>query len=275
MRLTPKPKPEEQGIEHPLREGKKMDITRNELKSFTKAMEDEKFRSMMSEYVDEISDPKHRPELDQYLHELEERGEMPAGTKLIAPAAGFCIKTSARKIVSEYKKTFFEQKTFINVCFHEEVDKPVRQERVQPDGRRGTAWQLPYRVSKGKPDQDIKGTFCMTYDVVFHDDVRKFTTNEEFKKFVADTAVDGVNKVLAENKEKASSDYKILKHMACKGEKPQLMTVKVKDAQNALIGNMDISKAESKLQKDIMKQRQEQIGKEATEKAKQEKQVEA
>ena len=70
----------------------------------------------------------------------------------------------------------------------------------------------------------------MTYDCVFHDDVRMFLTREEFKKFVADTAVDGVNKVLAEHKEKVSSDYKILKNVMCKGEKPQLMTVKVKDA---------------------------------------------
>ena len=83
----------------------------------------------------------------------------------------------------------------------------------------------------------------MTYDVVFHDDVRQFVVRDDFKKFVADTAVDGVNRVLAENKEKVSTDYKILKHLSCKGEKPQLMTVKTKDAQNTLIGNMDLSKA--------------------------------
>jgi hypothetical protein len=34
-------------------------------------MGDDKFKEMMSEYVDEISNPKHRPELDQYLRELE------------------------------------------------------------------------------------------------------------------------------------------------------------------------------------------------------------
>ena len=38
-----------------------------------------------------------------------------------------------------------------------------------------------------------------------------------------------------------------MKHVACKGEKPQLMTVKNREATNQLIGNMDISKAESKL----------------------------
>jgi hypothetical protein len=36
------------------------------------------------------------------------------------------------------------------------------------------SWQLPYRVSKGKHDQDLKGTVCMTYDVVFHTDVTRF-----------------------------------------------------------------------------------------------------
>ena len=38
MRLTPKPKPETEQIDHPLMEGKKMDITAQELKSFTQAM---------------------------------------------------------------------------------------------------------------------------------------------------------------------------------------------------------------------------------------------
>jgi predicted lysophospholipase L1 biosynthesis ABC-type transport system permease subunit len=50
-----------------------------------------------------------------------------------------------------------------------------------------------------------------------------------------------------------------MKHVNCKGERPQLMTVKNKDVDNPLIGNMDLSKAESKLQKDIMKQRQDAI----------------
>ena len=90
----------------------------------------------------------------------------------------------------------------------------------------------------------------MTYDVVFHEDVSKFTYNADFKKFVADTAIDGVNRVLASNNEKVSSDWKIMKHMICKNEKPQLMTVKV-DTDNKLIQNMDLNKTETKLQKDI------------------------
>jgi hypothetical protein len=43
---------------------------------------------------------------------------------------------------------------------------------------------------------------------------------------VSDTAIDGVNRVVAENKEKVSSDYKILKHINCKGERHNKMLVK-------------------------------------------------
>ena len=78
----------------------------------------------MNSYVDEISDPKHKPEMQQYLRQMEEQGDLPPGTKLIQPTAGFCIKTTVKKLMSEVSKTFFDQKCFINVCFHEEVEKP-------------------------------------------------------------------------------------------------------------------------------------------------------
>ena len=44
-----------------------MDMSANELKSFTKAMDQDKFKEMLGDYVDEISDPKHKPEMKQYL----------------------------------------------------------------------------------------------------------------------------------------------------------------------------------------------------------------
>jgi len=65
IRVNPRDRTkEDQSIPHPLMEGKKMDITPNELKAFTKAMEKDEFKTMLNEYVGEISDPKHRPELD-------------------------------------------------------------------------------------------------------------------------------------------------------------------------------------------------------------------
>ena len=131
-----------------------MDISRKELNEFTKAMEHTEFHDLMGDYVDEISDPKHRPEHDQYLREMMERGELPVGTELIQPDSGFCIKSFAKKMISDHKKTFFDQKTFVNVCWHELIEKPQRQEVTQPDGKKGTTWSLPYRVSKGKHDRD-------------------------------------------------------------------------------------------------------------------------
>lgn len=220
-----------------------MDISAKELNQFTKAMDQTEFQDLMGEYVNEISDPKHRPEHDQYLREMEERGELPVGTELIQPTAGFCIKTFGKKMVSDFKKQFFDQKTFVNVCYNDGIDKPEREEVVQPDGKKGTSWGLPYRVSKGKHDQDVNGNICMTYDVVFNSDVANFAQMPDFKKFVADTAIDGVNRVMATNKEKLSADYKIMKHINCKGHggKPQLMTVRTK-TDNDLINNMDMNK---------------------------------
>lgn len=87
IRVNPRDreKEESKGIENPLIPGQKLDMTYKELNTFTKAMKDDEFKKLMSNYVDEISDPKHRPELDQYLDELVERGELPPGAALIQP----------------------------------------------------------------------------------------------------------------------------------------------------------------------------------------------
>ena len=124
IRVSAKTEAEKEQIDHPLYEGRKMDISRSELNQFTRAMKEKEFHTMMGDYVDEISDAKHRPEHDQYLREMEERGELPVGTKLIQPDSGFCIKTAGKKMISDQKKTFFDQKTFVNVCWHELLDKP-------------------------------------------------------------------------------------------------------------------------------------------------------
>ena len=55
---------------------------------------------MLNDYVDEISDPKHKPEMQQYLRQMEEQGDLPPGTELIQPTAGFCIKTTVKKLTS-------------------------------------------------------------------------------------------------------------------------------------------------------------------------------
>ena len=96
-------------------------MSAGELKTFTKAMGESQFRDMLTDYVDEISDPKHKPEMKAYLRQLEEQGDLPPGTKLIQPIAGFCIKTTVKKLQSEVTKSYFDHKCFINVGFHDEV----------------------------------------------------------------------------------------------------------------------------------------------------------
>lgn len=44
-------------VDHPLMEGKKLDMSAKELNNFTKAMGKKDFRDMLGDYVDEISDP--------------------------------------------------------------------------------------------------------------------------------------------------------------------------------------------------------------------------
>jgi len=59
---------------------------------------------------------------------------------------------------------------------------------------------------------------------------------------------------MAEAKEKISLDYKVLKHINCKGVRPHQMMMKdPKGLSNPLLNNMDSSKAQSKLQKDVEK----------------------
>lgn len=50
-------------MDHPLIAGKKLDMTEQELKIFTKAMHEKEFQDGLNSYVDEISDPKHKPEM--------------------------------------------------------------------------------------------------------------------------------------------------------------------------------------------------------------------
>lgn len=134
---------------------------------------------------------------------------------------------------------------------HEDIQKPKQEYVSNHNGKSGYAWQLPYSVSKNRHDQDSKGNLCSTFDVVFNTDIGNFLlTSSEFKKFVADTAIDGVNRVLAEHKEKCSTDYKILKNLKCKGGEPGLLQIKV-EMKNKLLGNVDVDKHETQLQKEI------------------------
>jgi len=69
-------------------------MSRHEIKSLSKAFEQDEFKDLLSDYVKEVSDPKGRDEQFQYLEQLEEAGEVPPGMKLLKPTEGFCVKTT-------------------------------------------------------------------------------------------------------------------------------------------------------------------------------------
>ena len=167
-------------------------------------------------------------------------------------------------MTSEKTKTFFDQKCFINICFHEKIQKPEKELTTGPDGKQGYSWKLPYRASRIRYDQDNKGKVCNTYDVVFHNDIQKMILHVEFKKFVADTAIDGISQVLAEDKEKISRDYRIMNKLTCKGDEPSLMTIRV-NTGDPLIDNMELDTVDTRLQKEIEKTKQDYMSKEEKE----------
>lgn len=70
VKSEPKPKPEpenENQIDHPFFEGKKLDMSKTELRAFTRAMEQPEFKGLLADYVKEISDPNNKEEYETYL----------------------------------------------------------------------------------------------------------------------------------------------------------------------------------------------------------------
>lgn len=226
-------------------------MTKNEMKGLIKAMESNEFKDIMGEYVQEISDPKNKAEQEQYLKQLEDQGELPPNTKLIKPQAGFCMKSITKKLMSKDDNKYFDQKCFINVCSHEIMDKP-RQVEIVKNGQKGSTFELPYRVSQPRHDQDKKGDLVQTFDVIYHPEVLILGLHhgQKFHQFICDTALDGVNRVLGQDKERISKDYKVMKNLKCKGGEPASITVKI-DTENPILNNLDTSKHETKLQKEI------------------------
>ena len=87
-------------------------------------------------------------------------------------------------------------------------------------------WSLPHLLNKGRNDQDKKGNLCTTFDVVFNQEAIKLSGQSmAFKKFVCDTAINGINNnLLKASQEKVSGDY-VLKKYEYKGKEVALINV--------------------------------------------------
>ena len=181
-------------------------ITRKEARDLLTALDKPEFGGLMDDYIKEISNPNNIKETNQFLKESEEKKHLPANVKLAKPKEGFCIRSEKYNI----KRPSQRKKVFINIVSLEDVQEP------QNDNN--NMWKLPYLLNPGRHDQDKKGKYCTTYDVVFNPKAIELANgNLAFKKFVCDTAIEGINnQILAKEEEKISKDF-VMKKFNYKG----------------------------------------------------------
>ena len=176
-------------------------ITRKEARDLLTALDKPEFGGLMDDYLKEISDPNNIKETNQFLKESEEKKDLPANVRLAKPTPGFCIRSEKYNI----KHPSNRKKVFINIVSLEEVQEPQND--------KDNMWKLPYLLNQGRHDQDKKGKYCTTYDVVFNPkSIDLANGNLAFKKFVCDTAIEGINReILSKEEEKISKDFVIKK----------------------------------------------------------------
>ena len=110
----------------------------DEVKKFKNAFEDEKFREILADYMDEISDPKHRGETEAYISQLERDDKVPEGKELVRPEACFVVKTSMIPHDPKDLKDGKPEKCFVNVVSSSKIAAPT-----STPGEGGNRWQLP------------------------------------------------------------------------------------------------------------------------------------
>eukprot|EP00743_Colponemidia_sp_Colp-15_P001308 GILK01001432.1.p1 GENE.GILK01001432.1~~GILK01001432.1.p1 ORF type:complete len:395 (-),score=84.64 GILK01001432.1:167-1294(-) len=204
-------------------------MTDDEAKKISSAMENPEFRRLLKEYVDEISDPKNKKEYDDYIRQMEQQGELPAGSKLLRPEPGFCVKTKRVPTKGRSPSGDTADKLFVNICSSPMLDEPSSSRAAPGSGdKSGLNWSLPYSMGRPRPDRDNKGQSCTTVDIVYHPSaLRMAETNTRFKAMLVDTALDSIQKFMdsQQSGDNVSRDYKILRRIKCKGDSPAVMTM--------------------------------------------------
>ena len=181
-------------------------ITRKEARDLLTALDKPEFGGLMDDYIKEISNPNNIKETNQFLKESEEKKDLPANVRLAKPKEGFCIRSEKYNIKTPSQR----KKVFINIVSLDEVQEPQNNDT--------NMWKLPYLLNPGRHDQDKKGKYCTTYDVVFNPKaIELANSNLAFKKFVCDTAIEGINnQILSKEEEKISKDF-VMKKFNYKG----------------------------------------------------------
>lgn len=178
-------------------------MTTDEINRFSKAMKDKKFRELLHMYAQEISNPENKKKYEEEIAQLEQKRGMEV--KFIHPKAHHVLKTSVNG----------KEKCFINICSNNLINKPTCEAKRAENGQVGQWWILPYSLTPGRPDRDVKGYKCMIFDVVFHPDTLYMAgKNTRFMNAVNSTATQGVEDAF---KVTLGKDNTILKKIQYKG----------------------------------------------------------
>ncbi|XP_069772481.1 protein kintoun [Narcine bancroftii] len=177
-----------------------LELTREEVDRFSKALKEEKFRRMLSEYAEEISNPENKKKYEEEIIQLEkERG---VDVKFVHPIPGHVLKTSIHG----------DKKCFINVCSNELINKPACKPGRDGDGALGQHWSLPYGLAPVREDVGKGGQKHLICDVVFHPDALYMADrNTKFRKMVDEISLDTIEKQL-----KAKLDWRNVKTLKVK-----------------------------------------------------------
>ncbi|XP_055707975.1 protein kintoun [Phlebotomus papatasi] len=172
-----------------------LDLTTDEIKSLTDALQKEEFRKLLVEYCEELNDPENRKKFEEELTQLEaERG---IDITFINPEPGYVVKTTVDG----------QMKGFINVCQSGKVQRPVSEYRAT-SGERGLNWTLPHTQAPPRRDLDNKGAVCMVYDVVFHPDALHLAgKNSRFRDVLTDTACEAVESAFSVKLDRTNVKY--------------------------------------------------------------------
>jgi hypothetical protein len=93
---------------------------------------------------------------------------------MITPTAGFVIKT---------KDMTSDQKIMINVCTHEEIDKPSLKKKLDENGEPVEGMNIPLSAGPSRQDTDKSGVSCVVYDVIVNPEVVKESTDDETGRY--------------------------------------------------------------------------------------------
>ncbi|XP_076029504.1 PIH1 domain-containing protein Nop17-like [Oratosquilla oratoria] len=167
-------------------------VSRDELSSLDKALKDEKFRTLLTEFVEEISDPEKKRLHEEEVKKLEK--EKGVEVEFILPTAGFVLEL--RETAGKDEKA---KRTAVNLCSSDKVAPPSCEPVINGKSR-GLNWVIPHTISPArtevvKCEKNPSTDAVIIYDVVFHPDtVHLAMRNIRLRKLLIDTALEAVNK---------------------------------------------------------------------------------